>query len=82
MVEGSNPFVRFVMKRTKPTTLKIGDKVYLNDEEDSGLYEVVRINIEEDDCWLYGRDIGDDQRDMEQQLPLSWVENLYRDQNI
>jgi hypothetical protein len=70
------------MKRTKPTTLKIGDKVYLNDEEDSGLYEVVRINIEEDDCWLYGRDIGDDQRDMEQQLPLSWVENLYRDQNI
>jgi hypothetical protein len=70
------------MKRTKPTTLKIGDKVYLNDEEDSGLYEVVRINIEEDDCWLFGRDIGDDQRDMEQQLPLSWVENLYRDQNI
>jgi hypothetical protein len=70
------------MKRTKPTTLKIGDKVYLNDEEDSGLYEVVRINIEEDDCWLFGRDIGDDQRDMEQQLPLSWVENLYRNQNI
>jgi hypothetical protein len=69
------------MKRTKPTTLKIGDKVYLNDEEDSGLYEVVRINIEEDDCWLFGRDIGDDQRDMEQQLPLSWVENIFENQN-
>jgi hypothetical protein len=69
------------MKRTKSTTLKIGDQIYLNDEDDSGLYEITRINIENDDCWLFGRDIGEDKRDIEQQLPLSWVERMYKDQN-
>jgi hypothetical protein len=69
------------MKRTKSTTLKIGDQVYLNDEDDSGMYEITRINIEHDDCWLFGRDIGEDKRDIEQQLPLSWVERIYKEQN-
>ena len=69
------------MKRTKSTTLKIGDQVYLTYEDDSGLYEITRINIEHDDCWLFGIDIGEDKRDIEQQLPLSWVERIYKEQN-
>lgn len=69
------------MKRIKSTNLKIGDQIYLNDEEDSGLYQITRIIVENDDCWLIGYDIGEDERDVEQQLPLSWVENIYEEQN-
>jgi hypothetical protein len=68
-------------KRTKPTNLKIGDKVWIDDEEDSGEYTITRIDITEDDCWLYGENIGDEQKDIEQQFPLSWIEKMYEQQN-
>lgn len=68
-------------KRTKPTKLKIGDKVWIEDGDDSGEYTIGIINLEEDDCWLYGEDIGEDKKDIEQQFPLSWIEKMYEDQN-
>jgi len=68
-------------KRTKPTKLKVGDKVWIEDGEDSGEYTITAINLQEDDCWLYGEDIGEDAQDIEQQFPLSWIERMYEDQN-
>jgi hypothetical protein len=68
-------------KRTKPTKLKVGDKVWIEDGEDSGEYAITAINLEEDDCWLYGEGIGEEDQDIEQQFPLSWIERMYEDQN-
>jgi len=75
-------------KKPKPRTttrLRIGDKVYIEDGEDSGEYEICVLRPEEDDCWLYGEipdeDDPDETRDIEQQFPMSWVEGFFRSQN-
>lgn len=67
--------------RMKETFLKEGMRVWIDDDDDSGWYTISSINVAEDDCWLYGEDIGDDKRDMEQQFPLSWVERWWNAQN-
>jgi bifunctional DNA-binding transcriptional regulator/antitoxin component of YhaV-PrlF toxin-antitoxin module len=74
-------------KPAKPRTttrLRIGDKVYIEDGEDSGEYEIRVLRPEEDDCWLYGEipdeDDPDETRDIEQQFPMSWIEGIFRSQ--
>lgn len=56
--------------------IKVGDRLYFNDDEDSGEYTVIRIDIERDNCWLIGENIGDDERTVEQELPLSFANRL------
>lgn len=72
-------------KKTRTTTrIRIGDKIYISDGEDSGTYEVRIIVPEKDDCWLYAEipdeDDPDTTRDIEQQFPLSWIEDMFRSQ--
>lgn len=69
-------------QRTKPTTLKVGDKVWIDDseEEDTGEYVIVDIDVPNDNCWL-AADLPDPEdpdltRSVEQELPLSWVEDM------
>jgi hypothetical protein len=67
-------------KKPRTTTrLRYGDKVEIDDDEDSGTYEVRIINVAEDDCWIYAE--MEDGRDVEQQFPLTWIEDLFRSQN-
>jgi len=73
-------------KKTRTTTrLRIGDKVFIEDGEDSGEYEIRTLRPEKDDCWLYGEipdeDDPDETRDIEQQFPMSWVEDIFRSQH-
>ena len=56
--------------------IKVGDRLYFNDDEDSGEYTVIRIDIERDNCWLICENIGDDERTVEQELPLSFANRL------
>lgn len=74
-------------KRTRPTKLKVGMKVWVDDsdEEDTGEYEIVYISLEDDSCWL-AADLPHPEdpeltRSVEQELPLSWVEDMYDSQN-
>jgi hypothetical protein len=77
------------VKRT--TKLVLGDKVWIEDGEDSGEYQVRTIDVTEDDCWLYAElppsehesdpDCPDCTRDVEQQFPLTWVEMMFESQN-
>ena len=62
------------MKKTK---LKIGDQIYISDDDDSGNYEIKRIDLARGNCWLYGEIDG---RDVEQELPLLWVEEIFEGQ--
>ena len=69
-----------MMARKRTTTrIRYGDQVEIDDGEDSGIYEVRSIYVGEDDCWLYAE--LEDGRDVEQQFPLTWIENLFRSQN-
>lgn len=75
------------MTKRKPPTktlLRIGDKVYIQDEEDSGYYDVSAIDEENDTCWLCA-DIPDEDdpdctRSVEQEFPLSWIEEWFSGQ--
>ena len=73
-------------KKPRTTTrIRLGDKVYINDGEDSGIYEIRIIVPEKDDCWLYAEIPDEDDpettRDIEQQFPLSWIEDMFRSQH-
>ena len=73
-------------KKPRTTTrLRIGDKVFIEDGEDSGEYEIRTLRPEKDDCWLYGEiadeDDPDETRDIEQQFPMSWVEDIFKSQH-
>lgn len=73
-------------KKPRTTTrLRIGDMVFIEDGKDSGEYEIRILRPEEDDCWLYGKipdeDDPDETRDIEQQFPMSWVEDIFRSQH-
>jgi len=73
-------------KKPRTTTrLRIGDKVFIEDGEDSGEYEIRILRPDQDDCWLYGEiadeDDPDETRDIEQQFPMSWVEDIFRSQH-
>jgi bifunctional DNA-binding transcriptional regulator/antitoxin component of YhaV-PrlF toxin-antitoxin module len=59
-------------------TIKVGDRLYFDDDEDSGEYIVIRIDAERDNCWLLGENIGDDERTVEQELPLSFANRLHK----
>ena len=74
-------------KRTnrKKPILKIGSIVWIDDEEDSGNYEVSDIDAKNDTCWLHA-DIPTEEdpemtRSVEQEFPLSWIERIYKEQN-
>lgn len=66
-------------KRRTTTRIRYGDKVEIDDGEDSGTYEVRSIDVPADDCWLYAE--MEDGRDVEQQFPLTWIESIFRSQN-
>jgi hypothetical protein len=69
-----------MMAKPRTTTrLRIGDKVEIEDGEDSGKYEVRIIRPEEDDCWLYAT--LPDGRDIEQQFPMTWIEDFFKSQS-
>ena len=72
-------------KRLKPTNLKIGDKVWIEDGEDSGEYEIAHIELEDDNCWLVAdipsEDDPEETRSVEQEFPLSWIEQFHAEQN-
>lgn len=73
-------------KKPRTTTrLRIGDKVFIEDGEDSGEYEIRTLRPEKDDCWLYGEipdeDDPDETRDIEQQFPMSWIEDIFQSQH-
>lgn len=63
-----------MMRKTK---LKIGDTIYISDGDDSGDYEIKSIDLKAGNCWLYGEIDG---RDLEQELPLLWVEEIFEGQ--
>lgn len=66
-------------KKRATTKIRYGDKVWIDDDEDSGTYEVRDIDVDEDDCWVYGE--SEDGRDVEQQFPLSWIEAIFKGQH-
>jgi hypothetical protein len=73
-------------KKPRTTTrLMHGDKVYIEDGEDSGIYEIRVLVPEKDDCWLYAEipdeENPDQTRDIEQQFPLSWIEGMFKSQH-
>lgn len=72
-------------KPPRNSLLRLNDVVYIQDEEDSGDYSVGSIDEAEGDCWLYAdipeEDDPESTRSVEQQFPLSWIEEMFANQN-